>query len=53
MMGWKMLNSKKKERRRKCDRPSSMGLSEEGPLVSCIDPLAGNRSNFSREYIVE
>lgn len=36
----------KKERRPKRGRPSSMGLSEEGPLVSCIDTDPGNRSTF-------
>jgi hypothetical protein len=37
---------KKKERRRKSGRPSSMSLSEEGPFVSCIVVHAGNRSIF-------
>jgi len=37
---------KKKERRRKSGRPSSMSLSEEGSSVSCIAVGAGNRSTF-------
>lgn len=40
------FRAKKKERRRKSGRPSSMSLSEEGSPVFCIDSHAGNRSNL-------
>jgi hypothetical protein len=37
---------KKKERRRKSGRPSSMSLSEEGSFVFCIVAYTENRSTF-------
>jgi hypothetical protein len=40
------LEDEKKERRRKSGRPSSMSLSEEGSIVSCIVAQSGNRSTF-------
>jgi hypothetical protein len=46
LCGWADLKSKKKERRRKSGRPSSVSLSEEGSLVSCIACYARNRSTF-------
>ncbi len=46
MMVQAVSRTKKKERRRNSDRPSSMSLSEEGPSVSCIDAHTGNRSSF-------
>jgi hypothetical protein len=38
----------KKERRRKSGRPSSMSLSEEGSIVSCIAAHWWNRSTIFR-----